>query len=201
MIDYERFERQLAFLREIDKVKSVYRNTILMDASRRENDAEHSWHMAVCAMLFLEYADDKSIDMLKVLKMIMLHDTVEIYAGDTFAYDAEAKETQKDRETAAAEKLFGLLPPDQNEEFKALWLEFEDHKTAEAKYARLVDTFMPIYHNYVTQGQKWRELGVTKEKVLARNEPRIRDASADIWDYIQSSVADAADKGYLPDPK
>ena len=113
-MDTKRFSKQLDFLREIDKVKSIFRNTVLLDKSRRENDAEHSWHMAVCAMLFQEYANDRNLDMCKILKMIMLHDIVEIYSGDTFAYDPIGRETQAECEKLAADKLFAVLPVDQN---------------------------------------------------------------------------------------
>lgn len=197
-MDTKRFTKQLDFLREIDKVKSIYRNTVLLDKSRHENDAEHSWHMAVCAMLFHEYANDKKLDMCKTLKMIMLHDIIEIYSGDTFAYDPKRRETQAEREKLAADKLFELLPIDQNNEFRALWDEFEEYITPESKYAHLVDTFMPIYHNYITQGLKWRELGVTKSKVLSRNK-HIKAGSEVIWDFVCEIVDDAVAKGYLED--
>ncbi len=197
-MDRERFSKQLDFLREIDKVKSIFRNTVLLDKSRRENDAEHSWHMAVCAMLFQEYANDKNLDMCKVLKMIMLHDVIEIYSGDTFAYDTAGRATQAEREKAAADKLFALLPPDQGKEFRALWDEFEEYSTPESKYARLVDTFMPIYHNYITQGLMWQKMGVTKSKVLERNK-HIKAGSEVIWNYVCEIVDDAVAKGYLKD--
>lgn len=197
-MDFKRFEKQLDFLREMDKVKSIYRNTILLDCSRRENDAEHMWHMAICAMLFQEYANDKNIDMLKTLKMIMLHDTIEIYSGDTFAYDMVGRATQAEREQKAADKLFSALPEDQSAEFRSLWNEFEEYVTAEAKYAHLADTFMPIYHNYTTKGVKWKELGVSKDMVLNRNS-HIQAGSAEIWEYVKNIIEDAAEKGYLPE--
>lgn len=197
-MDRNRLSKQLDFLREIDKVKSVFRNTVLLDKSRRENDAEHSWHMAVCAMLFQEYANYNDLDMGKVLKMIMLHDIVEIYSGDTFAYDPAGRETQTEREKLAADKLFALLPDDQSKEFRALWDEFEECSTPESKYAHLVDRFMPIYHNYVTQGLKWREFGITKSQVLNRNQ-NIKEGSEEIWNYVCEIVEDAVAKGYLKD--
>ena len=198
-MDVARFEKQLDFLREIDRVKSVFRNTILLDGSRRENDAEHMWHMAVCAMLFREYVDAEQIDMFKTLKMILLHDVIEIYAGDTFAYDAVGKTTQAQREYEAADRLFALLPDDQNAEFRALWDEFDAQATDEAKYAHLVDAFMPLLHNYTTEGLKWRELGVKKDMVLERNEIKIEPSSAEIWRYVQNMIEDAVAKGYLPE--
>jgi len=198
IMDTKRFSKQLDFLREIDKVKSIFRNTVLLDKSRRENDAEHTWHMAVCAMLFQEYANDRNIDMCKILKMIMLHDIVEIYSGDTFAYDPIGRKTQAEREKLAADKLFAILPIDQNNEFRAIWDEFEKYATPESKYAHLVDTFMPIYHNYMTQGLKWQELGVTKTKVINRNQ-HIKAGSEVIWNFVCEIVDDAVAKGYLQD--
>ena len=197
-MDAKRFSMQLQFLREIDQVKSVFRNTILLDQSRRENDAEHSWHMAVCAMLLLEYANDKNIDMGRTLKMILLHDVIEIYSGDTFAYDPAGIETQDERERLAADRLFSLLPADQNDEFRSIWDEFEERSTSEAKFAHSVDRFMPIYHNYMTQGLRWREMGVTKTKVLTRNQT-IRDGSEEIWSYVCEIVNESVEKGYLAD--
>ena len=197
-MDYARLEKQLAFLREMDKAKSVIRNTLLLDSSRRENDAEHSWHMAICAMLFMEYLDEPINDMARLLQMILLHDVVEIYAGDTFAYGSvEMLSSQKDRESIAAEQLFSLLPKDQAEEFRSLWDEFEACATPEAKCARLVDTFMPVYHNCMTKGQKWLELGVTEDKVLARCD-YIKRGSTELHGFICTMIDDAVQKGYLP---
>lgn len=195
-MDFERFQKQLAFIEEMDRVKLVLRNTILLDASRRENDAEHTWHMAVCAMLFTEYSNEKNLDMLKVLKMIMVHDIVEIDAGDTFVYDDKGNLDKKERETKAAERIFGLLPEDQGEEFIALWQEFEEYETPESKYAHLADTFMPIYHNYRTKGLQWQRMNVTSDKVLNRNN-HIKKGSGEIWSYVESMVSDAVEKGYL----
>ena len=196
-MDYNRLEKQLSFLREVDKAKSVFRNTILLDASRRENDAEHSWHMAICAMLFTEYLNEPVNDMGRLLKMIMLHDVIEIYAGDTFAYGSIAELSSKiDREKAAADKLFAILPADQAKEFRSLWDEFENDVTPESKCAHLVDVFMPVYHNYITKGQKWHEFGVTKDKVLARCE-YIKSGSDKIHDFICGVIDDAVQNGYL----
>ena len=195
-MDFERFQKQLEFIEEIDKAKQILRNTILMDASRNENDAEHTWHMAVCAMLFTEYSNEKNLDMLKVLKMIMIHDIVEIDAGDTFVYNEKGCLDKEDRETRAAKRIFGLLPGDQMKEFTALWEEFETYETPEAKYAHLVDTFMPIYHNYRTKGRQWQKLNVTGSKVLNRHK-HIKKGSEEIWAFIESIVKDAVEKGYL----
>ncbi len=191
----ERFEQQLHFLREIDRMKQIARQTLLMDGSRVENDAEHSWHMAVCAMLFAEYAEQE-IDLARVLKMALLHDVVEVYAGDTYVYDAQAVRTQKAREQAAAERLFGLLPEDQSAEFRAIWDEFDRKETSESKFANAVDAFMPNYHNYVTNGEKWQEHGVTKQMVLGRN-TFMREGASELWDAMMRFTEDAVKQGYL----
>lgn len=195
-MDRTRLQKQLAFLREIDQVKSVFRQTVLMDASRQENDAEHSWHMAVCAMLFREYLDMESVDLLKTLQMALLHDTIEIYAGDTYAYDLENQRTQEEREREAADKLFSILPDDQSGELRGFWDEFEAWETPEAKYAHLVDAFMPCFHNYCTQGRMWKKHQVTKQMVLKRNE-HIRGCSAALWEFMIEMLNDAVEKGYL----
>jgi putative hydrolase of HD superfamily len=192
----DRFKMQLEFLTEIDKLKQILRNTILMDASRRENDAEHTWHMAVCAVLFSEYSNATEIDMLKVLKMVLIHDIVEIDAGDTFAYDVKGHEDKEVREQKAANRLFGLLPEDQCREFAELWHEFDKLETPEAKYASAIDRFMPIYHNYKTKGRQWREFKITKKMVLERNKT-IEEGSKELWKFVERLVDDAVDKGYL----
>jgi len=195
----ERFNKQLNFIREIDKLKQVLRRTILMDASRRENDAEHMWHMAVAAILFAEYSNNsKELDIFKVLKMAVVHDIVEIYAGDTFAYDEQAHIDKEEREKESADKIFGLLPEDQKNEFRSLWDEFEAAETIEAKYARAIDKFMPILHNYTTKGKQWHNYGVTSDKVLAKNKI-IEEGSEFLWEYVKFMVEDAVGKGYFPD--
>ena len=141
-----------------------------MDASRRENDAEHMWHMAVGAMVLCEYSDSKELDMLKVLKIIMLHDVIEIYAGDTFAYDVQGHMDKAEREKKAADKIFGMLPEDQGIEFRNLWDEFEEGISPEAKFAGAMDSFMPILHNYSTQGLQWQRLDVSSDRVLAKKQ-------------------------------
>ena len=197
-MDLSRLERQLEFLREIDKAKSVLRNTLLLDASRRENDAEHSWHMAICAMVFSEYLDEPITNMNRLMQMIMLHDIVEIYAGDTLAFaSADEKAAQSAREKDAADKIFAILPEDQGKEFRSLWDEFESRITPEAKCAHLADTFMPVYHNYLTKGEKWREFGVTKDKVLIRCQG-IKNGSDNLYKFMCNLIDDAVEKGYLP---
>ncbi|ADY55295.1 metal dependent phosphohydrolase [Syntrophobotulus glycolicus DSM 8271] len=165
----QRFHQQIEFLAEIDKVKRIDRNTVLMDASRKENDAEHSWHMAVAVMLLLEYFDEKALNLGKVFKMVLLHDIVEIDAGDVFAYGNADYSEKAEREKKAAKRIFGLLPQEQCKEFLSIWNEYEECVSGEAKFAQALDSFMPILHNYRTKGLQWRKLGVTSDKVLARN--------------------------------
>ncbi len=171
MPDIPRLQQQIQFLAEIDKLKQVLRRTWLLDQSRFENDAEHSWHIAVAAMLFLEYADDPNVDVLRVIKMLLVHDLVEIDAGDTYAYDEQACLDQAEREQKAAERIFGLLPPDQAAAFRALWEEFEARQTPEARYAAALDRFQPLLHNYLTNGRAWRDHAVTSDRVFVRNGP------------------------------
>lgn len=195
-MDLDKLNKQIDFIIEIDKAKQILRNTILMDASRKENDAEHSWHMAVGAMSLVEYSNFEVIDMLKVFKMILLHDVVEIDAGDVFAYGDVDWQQKADKEKKAAERIFGLLPEEQAKEFISIWNEYEDCDTKEAKFAHAMDSFMPILHNYKTKGLQWQRLNVTSDKVLSRNR-RIEKGSKVLWEYIQMIVKDAVEKGYL----
>ena len=195
-MDFKRFNRQLDFLIEIDKAKQVYRNTILMDASRTETDAEHSWHMAIAAMLLREYSDDKEMDLCKVFKMALIHDIVEIDAGDVFAYSNVDYSLKARKERKAAERIFGLLPEEQSREFLSLWNEYEEASTKEAKFAQAMDCFMPLLHNYITEGRQWRKFNVTSDKVLSRNS-KIEKSSKVLWNYIKDIVEDSVKKGYL----
>lgn len=181
MKDFERLEKQLDFIREIDKEKQIFRQTYLSDGKRKENDAEHAWHMAVMAFLLKEYANEE-IDVLKTMQMILIHDVVEIDAGDTYAYDEAAKATQREREEKAAARLFGLLPEDQGQEMLALWEEFEAGDTKEAKFARTLDNFQPMMLNDATDGRAWVEHEVAVSKILKRNE-RTPRGSKDLWEY------------------
>ncbi len=193
-VENEALRSQLVFMVECDKVKNIFRRTLLTDGSRRENDAEHSWHLALCAMLFEEYAAEK-INMLKVLKMVTVHDLIEIYAGDTFAYDTEAIASKAQREHEAAEKLFGMLEPEQCEEFKALWLEFEESETPEALYAAAMDRIQPLIHNYMTDGATWKG-GVTSDKVYERNAP-VKSAAPELWQVVEGIIEGSVKKGIL----
>lgn len=198
MTDQDRLTRQLRFFTEIDKLKSVFRQTWLLDKSRRENDAEHSWHLGLIAMLFFEYAKQDDVDLLRVLKMVLVHDLVEIDAGDTFAYDEVGVQDQAERERAAADRVFGLLPDDQAVEFRQLWEEFDGRNTPEARYAAALDRFQPLMHNYLTEGKAWRQHGVTVDQVLARNAPMAEGAPA-LWAHAEAIIRDAVAKGYLAD--
>jgi len=195
-MDRERFNKQIEFIMEIDKAKEVFRNTVLFDASRTENDAEHSWHMAIGAMLLSEYANEDNLDMVKIFKMVLIHDLVEIDSGDIFAYDEESAVGKYERELKAAERIFGLLPEDQAEEYLNLWLEFEDRITQEAKFAQAMDSFMPLLHNYKTKGLQWQRLNVTSDMVLSKNK-KIKEGSTLLWNYIKDIIYDAVEKGYL----
>jgi putative hydrolase of HD superfamily len=179
-MDAERLEQQLAFLLEADRLKQVLRRTSIVGDHRRENTAEHSWHLALFALVLAEWADEP-VDMTRVLALCLVHDLVEIDAGDTFAYDAEAALTKADRETRAAERLFGLLPPDQAEEFHRLWVEYEMAETAESRFANAVDRLQPVMLNHAAGPQSpWVVHGVTQDQIVQRNQP-IADASRALW--------------------
>src|SRR3954464_2511851 len=158
-----RLEQQLSFCKELDKLKNILRQSLLMDASRRENSAEHSWHLACMAMLLSEYAV-APVDLTRVLKMLLVHDVVEIDAGDTFAYDTVNLETQHAREQQAADRLFGLLPSEQGSELRGLWEEFEHHQTVEAKFANALDRLQPLLQNFYSGGQSWMKHQVSREQ-------------------------------------
>ena len=192
----ERFKKQLRFLIEIDKMKSVFRQTILIDRSRREDDASHSWHFAVMAMLLFEHCKDKTVDISRVIKMALVHDLIEIYAGDTFAYDAAGNADKLQREQKSADKLFALLPKDQGKEIRALWEEFDAEQTPDAKYACAIDRLQPFINNIMTEGHTWKRHGVTAAQVYQRMEP-IRATMPDIWAFVTGSVEDFVKKGYL----
>lgn len=192
----QRLFRQMEFLVEIDKLKGVFRRTWLIDKSRHENDAEHSWHLAVLAVLLSEYAGRPNLDLLRIVKMVLVHDLVEIDAGDTYAYDEAAAVTQADREQKAADRIFDILPPDQADEFRGLWNEFEARETAEARYAAALDRLQPFLHNYYTEGKAWLEHGVTSDRVVARTHP-IADGAPALWQLVQDLIRDAVEKGYL----
>lgn len=182
----ERLQKQMKFILEVDKVKEIFRQTYLSDGSRKENDAEHSWHLALMAVLLKEYANE-DVDLLKVIPMVLIHDLVEIDAGDTYAYDQAGLATQRERETKAADRIFGLLPSDQAEVFRALWEEFEAYETAEAKFAHALDNCQPLFLNDASGGKSWKEHGVHKSQIYKRNE-HTAEGSVEIWEYMKTLV-------------
>lgn len=192
-----RLEQQIHFILEIDKVKNVFRQTYLSDRNRKENDAEHSWHIAIMAILLQEYTKEP-IDVLRVMTMVLLHDLVEIDAGDTYAYDATGNATKREREVKAAERIFGLLPEDQGAYFRELWDEFEEYKTADAQYAHLLDNLQPLLLNDASQGASWEEHVVKKSQIYKRNE-RLPEISDVIWEHMKSVIERNVEKGKVLD--
>jgi putative hydrolase of HD superfamily len=190
-----RLDAQIRFVVEIDKVKHVLRQTDLMDGSRRENDAEHSWHLAVMALLLAEHAAG-DVDPARVVRMVLIHDLVEIDAGDTFCYDEEGAKDKAEREQAAADRIFAMLPDDQAADFRALWDEFEARETPDAKFAASLDRLQPLLHNYHTQGAAWRRHGIVRSQVVSRNR-HIAEGAPALWEYARRLIDDAVAKGYL----
>jgi len=184
-----RLERQIQFIIETDKLKEVLRQTLCTQSRRQENSAEHSWHFALMIIVLAEHANEP-IDVLRVLKMVLIHDLVEIDAGDTYAYDTKNMADQHEREARAADRIFGLLPTDQAAEFRAIWDEFEARTTPEARFAAACDRFHPMLLNCLTGGETWKKHGVTHEKVVARNQ-HAREGSVALWQYA-AQMLDAA---------
>lgn len=182
-MEKEELTQLFNFFREIDKEKFIGRQTYLTDGVRKENDAEHAWHMVIMTVLLAGYANEK-IDVLKTVTMLLIHDIVEIDAGDTYAYDEDAKKTQREREVKAADRIFGLLPEKQGKEFRALWEEFEAQETAESKFARTMDNIQPIMLNAATDGKAWEEHDVHIEQILNRNRNTSKGSEA-IWEYAK----------------
>jgi putative hydrolase of HD superfamily len=194
----DRLAQQLHFLLELDKAKTIIRRSYLTDGSRLENDAEHMWHLAMFVLVLAEHAGEP-IDVTKVLKMVLVHDIVEIDAGDVFVYDEAAHATKAELELAAAERLYGLLPPDQGAELRALWEEFEAKETAEARFAGAVDRLQPLLLNLTTKGRSWREHGITADRVLALN-ARIGLGSPALWVHVEALLHQAVADGHLAPP-
>lgn len=191
-----RLEQQVRFLLEADQLKEILRRTVLTRSRRRENDAEHSWHLCLCVLLLAEHAAGPGLDVLHVLKMVILHDLVEIDAGDTFAYDTVAMAGQHEREARAADRIFGGLPEDQARAFRALWDEFEARETPEARFAAAMDRFQPMLLNANTEGHAWREHGVTYPQVVARN-GHVEQGAPAVWAYAARMLREAVEKGHL----
>lgn len=187
--------KQIAFIKEIDKVKYIQRKTKLFNSDRNENDAEHSWHLAIMAVVLAEYSNE-NIDVLKVIKMLLIHDIVEIDAGDTFIYDTQKNHTNTDEERLAANRIFGLLPKAQADELIEIWEEFEAGETKEAKFAKSMDRLEPLLQNTSNNGGTWAEFGVDYDKVYNKKKV-IKEGSEVIWDYAENLINESVDKGIL----
>ncbi len=195
MVERDRLSAQISFIAEIDKVKGIIRQTYVLDGARRENDAEHSWHIALMAILLQEYAAEP-IDLLRVVKMLLIHDLVEIDAGDTFAYDDAGHADKADREQKAADRIFNLLPSDQSDEVMTLWREFETRATPDSRYAAALDRFQPMLHNFLTGGKGWLKHGIRRDQVIARNR-HIEEGAPALWKKAQEMVEEAVATGAL----
>jgi putative hydrolase of HD superfamily len=187
--------KQIEFIKEIDKIKYIQRKTKLFNSDRRENDAEHSWHLAMMAMVLAEYSD-APVDILKVIKMVLIHDIVEIDAGDTFIYDTVKNHKNTDEELVAAKRIFGILPAGQAEELVALWLEFEEEQTNEAKFAKSLDRLEPLLQNVSNNGGTWREFGVDYQKVYDKKNA-IKEGSSTLWSYAENLLDESVKSGIL----
>lgn len=182
----ERLKKQMEFMVEIDKVKHIMRQTYLADGSRKENDAEHSWHLALMAVLLKEYANE-DVELSRVVPMVLIHDLVEIDAGDTYAYDEAGAATKNEREKKAADRIFHLLPEDQGAWVRSLWDEFEAYETPEAKFAHVLDNCQPLLLNHASGGKSWAEHGVKKSQIYKRNE-HTKEGSEIIWEYMKELI-------------
>jgi putative hydrolase of HD superfamily len=195
VLDFGSMTQTIQFLMEIDKLKSVQRRTKVMGTQRQENSAEHSWHFAIAALSLAPYAG-KEVDIQRVIQMALLHDIVEIDAGDVMVYDLAARSAIHDQEVAAARRLFGLLPDPQREVFTALWQEYEYGESADARFALVLDRTMPMLMNLHNEGQSWIENGIALEQVVARN-AMIADINPELWKHLHAHLQDAQRKGWL----
>ena len=197
-MDPQRLQQQITFILEIDKLKSVLRQSYITIDERHENSAEHSWHLATMALILIDHAEEK-IDLCHVLKLLLVHDIIEIDAGDTYCYDELETKDQSVREHRAAGRIFSLLPEDQAKTMGDLWLEFESRNTPEAKFAVALDCLMPLLHNLHTKGKSWQEHNITKDQVITHNRA-MNDGSAQLWQFAQSIIEQAVAEGYLVAP-
>ena len=195
-MDRDRLERQIEFIIEIDGLKQVFRQSLLLKDGRRENDAEHSWHLAIMAVLLIEHATDSGVDLLRVVKMMLVHDLVEIDAGDTFAYDEEAHQDKEVREQRAADRIFNLLPADQAADMRQLWDEFEARQTPSARYAAALDRLQPVLLNLFSGGGGWRRHGITKQQVIDYNR-QIAEGAPGLWEWVRERIDRAVEEGAL----
>ena len=198
MSDIDRLKKQMAFSLEMDKEKGIGRQTYILDALRKENDAEHGWHLALMVMVLSEYANEP-IDIMRTMSMVVIHDTVEIDAGDTYAYDEKGYESKAEREQKAADRIFNILPEDQAQYFMELWIEFEEAKTPEAKFANTLDSVQPLMLNDASNGLAWREHQVAASKVRDRALRKIRPGSERLYQMVMEIIDDNVRKGNLID--
>ena len=196
MVDMERFSKQMDFIVEIDKLKHIERQSALCDGTRQENVTEHSWHISLMAILLTEYANNTDIDMLKVIKMLLIHDLVEIYAGDTFAYDAVGNSHKEKREKEAAKRIFGILPEDQNEELHSLWEEFESMSTPEARFASALDKLQPLILSHNNKGWSWKKHSIVSSQIVD-SKKEISKGSEDLWEYAKKLIQKSIEAGFL----
>lgn len=188
-----RLKKQMDFILEVDKIKNIFRQTYLADGKRKENDAEHSWHLALMAIVLKEYADDE-VDLSRVLPMVLIHDIVEIDAGDTYAYDEKGALTKADRENKAAQRIFGILPEDQKQWMIGLWQEFEAYETPDAKFAHMLDNSQPLLLNDASGGKSWAEHHVKKSQIYKRNR-KTKEGSQAVWEYMQEIIRQHVQQG------
>lgn len=193
--DLPRLQQQLAFILEIDRLKTILRQTLLMDSSRRENSAEHSWHLAMMALTLAEYAPPGT-DIVRALKQLLIHDLVEIDAGDTFCYDSAGNADKAEREQQAAERIFGLLPVEQRDELRALWDEFEAQQTPTARFAAALDRIQPLLHNQQTAGGTWKQHSISRAQVLKRMQP-VETGAPELWSFVLQVIDQSVTAGYL----
>ncbi len=191
----DKLAKQIDFIKEIDKVKYIQRKTKLFNSDRNENDAEHSWHLALMALVLAEHSNEQ-IDILKVIKMVLIHDIVEIDAGDTFIYDSQKNHSNTDEERLAAQRIFGLLPQEQRDELIAIWEEFEAGESSEAKFARSMDRLEPLLQNTSNKGGTWNEFGVNYDKVYEKKQI-IKEGSDTLWNFAEGLINESVEKGIL----
>jgi len=194
-LNLKRLSRQIEFLVEIDRLKNIIRQNLLVDGSKQENSAEHSWHLAVLAIVLAEHAK-APVNLLRVLKMILVHDLVEIDAGDTYCYDVEGNKSKLEREKKAADRIFSLLPGDQAAELRSLWDEFEARQSVDAIFASSLDRFHPLLNNFRSGGIMWRRHGIKKGQVYERNSP-MEEGSPALWEYAESLIKEAVSNGWI----
>lgn len=191
----DRLLKDIEFIVELDKMKSILRQTSLIEEDKREDDAQHSWHIAVMTMVLNEYANEE-LDDKKVIKMLLIHDIVELYAGDTFCYDKKGNKDKRERELLAADKIFGMLKEEKALEFRALWDEFEEMETPEALFAASMDRLQPMLNNYYNGGGTWKKFGVDKEAIYKRIAP-VKESSDKLWEFVEHMIEDAYSRGLI----